>query len=80
VLVEKTDEHLQAGKLLSEASNIVFEDNESHLRKIAYLLVALNEDLKKLKQKTGEMGVEDLFSRLSNSILRKIYLIHLQEH
>lgn len=79
VVVEQTDEHLQAGKLLSEAANIVSEDNESHLRKIAYLLVALNEDLKELKPKVGEMGVEDLFSRLSNSILRKIYLIHLQE-
>lgn len=79
VVVEQTDEHLQAGKLLAEAANIVSEDNESPLRKIAYLLVALNEDLKKLKQNTVEMGVEDLFSRLSNSILRKIYLIHLQE-
>lgn len=80
VMIEQTDEHLQAGKLLAEAANIVSEDNESHLRKIAYLLVALNEDLKELKPKVGEMGVEDLFSRLSNSILRKIYLIHLQEN
>lgn len=80
VVVEQTDEHLQAGKLLAEAANILPEGADSTLRQIALLLVALNDNLKELKPKVGEMGVEDLFSRLSNSILRKIYLIHLQEH
>lgn len=80
VVVEQTDEHLQAGKLLDEASTILPEGADSTLRQIALLLVALNDNLKDSKPKVGEMGVEDLFSRLSNSILRKIYLIHLQEH
>lgn len=79
VVVEQTDEHLQAGKLLAEAASILPEGADSTLRQIALLLVALNDKLKELKPKVGEMGVEDLFSRLSNSILRKIYLIHLQE-
>ena len=80
VVVEQTDEHLQAGKLLAAAATILPEGADSTLRQIALLLVALNDNLKELKPKAGEMGVEDLFSRLSNSILRKIYLIHLQEH
>lgn len=79
VVVEQADEHLQAGKLLAEAATILPEGADSTLRQIALLLVALNDNLKELKPKAGEMGVEDLFSRLSNSILRKIYLIHLQE-
>ena len=79
VVVEQTDEHLQAGKLLAGAATILPEGADSTLRQIALLLVALNDNLKELKPKAGEMGVEDLFSRLSNSILRKIYLIHLQE-
>ena len=80
VVVEQTDEHLQAGKLLAEAANILPEGADSTLRQIALLLVELSDRMQDLKPKAGEMGVEDLFSRLSNSILRKIYLIHLQEH
>jgi DNA-binding ferritin-like protein len=80
VVVEQTDEHLQAGKLLAEAATILPEGADSTLRQIALLLVALSDRMQDLKHKAGEMGVEDLLSRLSNSILRKIYLIHLQEH
>ena len=79
VVVEQTDEHLQAGGLLDVAAKILPE-GKAELQQVALLLIRLNQQLKELKPKVGEMGVEDLLSRLSNSILRKIYLIHLQEH
>jgi len=79
VVVEQTDEHLQANGLLDLAAKILPE-GKAELRQVALLLVTLSERMQDLKPKAGEMGVEDLFSRLSNSILRKIYLIHLQEH
>ena len=79
VVVEQSDEHLQANGLLDVAAKILPE-GKAELQQVALLLIRLNQQLKELKPKAGEMGVEDLLSRLSNSILRKIYLIHLQEH
>lgn len=80
VVVEQTDEHLQAKQLLAEAANILPEGENGNLERIARLLIDLQSKIQSNRTKISEMGVDDLFSRLSNSIMRKIYLIHLQEH
>lgn len=79
VLAENDDRKLEAKLLLGEATNFLNGKGNATLLNIANAFSELAEELHQLSAKTEYIGLNDLYGRLSNLILRKIYLIQLQK-
>lgn len=77
VVAEFTDKQLKAKELLSKASNLLPE--EVDLLKIGEVFVKLRDEINVFEQKAEDLGLKDLCGRLSNDILRKAYLIQVQD-
>lgn len=78
VLLLPSDKHLEAKLLLGKASLFLADKQEITLMSILELLGNLQEDITEFNDKTEDLGFKDLCGRLSNTLLRKAYLIQLQ--
>ena len=68
--------NVEAKHLLGEATSFLNGKDKADLNTLADLFIELQEQLQSLKPEL--LGVSDLAGRLSNTILRKLYLIQLQ--
>lgn len=78
VVGEYDDKQLKAKDLLAKASQVVKDDSQADLMSLAKLFVELGESVNAFEEKAGALGLKDLCGRLSNTIMRKVYLINLQ--
>jgi len=76
--VNQENPDLSAQTLLTEASKHIGDRNCNSIKAIANLLYELIQELNSLEESATIIGVKDIFSRLSNSALRKLYLIDTQ--
>ena len=79
VLTEENEKHLNAKLLLGNASS--FLDNKENLNTfdILGLFAKLQDAITTYNDTTEDIGLKDLCGRLSNTLLRKAYLIQIQE-
>lgn len=79
VLTEENEKHLDAKVLLGNASS--FLDNKENLNifDILGLFAKLQDAITSYNDTTEDIGLKDLCGRLSNTLLRKAYLIQIQE-
>lgn len=68
--------NVESKHLLGEATSFLNGKDKADLNTLADLFIDLQEQLQSLKPEL--LGLSDLAGRLSNSILRKLYLIQLQ--
>ena len=68
--------NVEAKHLLGEATSLLNGKDKVDLNTLADLFIDLQEQLQSLKPEL--LGISDLAGRLSNTILRKLYLIKLQ--
>lgn len=68
--------NVEAKHLLGEATSFLNGKDKSDLNTLADLFIDLQEQLQSLNPEI--LGISDLAGRLSNTILRKLYLIQLQ--
>lgn len=68
--------NVEAKHLLGQAENYLNGKDKADLNTLADLFIGLQEQLQSLKPEL--LGISDLSGRLSNTILRKLYLIKLQ--
>lgn len=78
VLLLPNDKHLEAKLLLGKASLFLADKQEITLMSILELLGDLQEEITDFNDKTEDLGFKDLCGRLSNTLLRKAYLIQVQ--
>lgn len=78
VLLLPDAKHLEAKLLLGKASLFLADKQEITLMSILELLGNLQEDITEFNDKAEDLGFKDLCGRLSNTLLRKAYLIQLQ--
>lgn len=78
VVIDLSDESLKANVLLGKASLYLEGKGKADLLNIAQVLSDLGDEIDRVNDKAEALGIKDLCGRLSNSLLRKIYLIQLQ--
>lgn len=78
VVIDLSDESLKANVLLGKASLYLEGKGKADLLNIAQVLSDLGDEIDRVNDKAEAIGIKDLCGRLSNSLLRKIYLIQLQ--
>lgn len=78
VVIDLSDESLKANMLLGKASLYLEGKGKADLLNIAQVLSDLGDEIDRVNDKAEALGIKDLCGRLSNSLLRKIYLIQLQ--
>lgn len=78
VVIDLSDESLKANILLGKASLYLEGKGKADLLNIAQVLSDLGDEIDRVNDKAEALGIKDLCGRLSNSLLRKIYLIQLQ--
>lgn len=71
-------EPLAASVLLGKASLYLSGKGACNLNTIAEEFGNLTEELTRLSANTDDNGLKDLFGRMSNTVLRKLYLIQTQ--
>ena len=71
-------EPLAASVLLGKASLYLSGKGNATLEEIAKAFGNLSDELTRLSANTDDNGLKDLFGRLSNTVLRKLYLIQTQ--
>lgn len=76
--VNQGDPDLSAQTLLAEAAKFIGDRNCNSVKAIANLLFELIQELNAQEENAAIIGIKDIFSRLSNSALRKLYLIDTQ--
>lgn len=76
--VNQEDPNLSAKFLLGEASGILENKDYNDIKNIGQLFYALLQELNEIEDKAVIIGIKDIYSRLSNAILRKLYLINTQ--
>lgn len=79
VVAENDASQLDAKLLLGEATTFLNGKGSANLLNIGNAFGELAEELHQLAQRTEYLGLNDLYGRLSNLILRKVYLIQLQK-
>ena len=72
------EEKLEANLLLGEASLYLKDKGTADLDTMVKILGDLEKELVYTNDRAKLLGISDLTGRLSNSLLRKIYLIQLQ--
>lgn len=80
VLAETDEKHLEAKILLGKASSFLGDKGNLKLVDILELFSRLQEVVSRYNDNTEDLGLKDLFGRLSNLLLRKAYLIQVQAH
>jgi len=78
VLITGNKEQLAANVLLAKASLFIRDKSKISLKDILEIFGTLQEKLGDYSERTKDIGLSDLCGRLTNSILRKAYLIQLQ--
>lgn len=78
VVIDLSDESLKANILLGKASLYLEGKGKADLLNIAQVLSDLGDEIDRVNDKAEALGIKDLCGRLTNSLLRKIYLIQLQ--
>lgn len=78
VVIDLSDESLKANVLLGKASLYLEGKGKADLLNIAQVLSDLGDEIDRINDKAEALGIKDLCGRLSNSLLRKMYLIQLQ--
>lgn len=78
VVIDLSDESLKANILLGKASLYLEGKGKADLLNITQVLSDLGDEIDRINDKAEALGIKDLCGRLSNSLLRKIYLIQLQ--
>lgn len=78
VLTENNSSHLEAKNLLGKASLALPGKPNLKLIDILELLSELQEAITTYNDTTEDLGLKDLCGRLSNALLRKVYLIQIQ--
>lgn len=78
VVIDLSDESLKANILLGKASLYLEGKGKADLMNIGQVLVDLSEEINAVNDKAENIGIKDICGRLSNSLLRKMYLIQLQ--
>lgn len=78
VVIDLSDESLKANVLLGKASLYLEGKGKADLLNIAQVLSDLGDEIDRVNDKAEALGIKDICGRLSNSLLRKIYLIQLQ--
>lgn len=76
--VNQEDPNLAAKHLLQEASACLENKDYNDLKNIGGLFYALLQELEQDEDEAKILGVKDIYSRLSNTALRKLYLINTQ--
>lgn len=76
--VNQEDPNLSAKFLLGEASDILENKDYDDIKNIGNLFYALLQELNAQEEKAVIIGIKDIYSRLSNATLRKLYLINTQ--
>lgn len=76
--INKEETNLDAKYLLEEASDFLEKKDYNDIRSIGGLFYALLQELNELEDKAVIIGIKDIYSRLSNATLRKLYLINTQ--
>lgn len=76
--VNQEDPNLSAKFLLREASDILENKDYDDIKNIGNLFYALLQELNSQEEKAVIIGIKDIYSRLSNATLRKLYLINTQ--
>ena len=69
---------LSAKHLLAESAKHLETKDYNDIRNIANLFFNLLQELNQTENAVSIIGIKDLYSRLSNSALRKLYLIDIQ--
>ena len=78
VLTENNSSHLEAKNLLGKASQALAGKGTIKPIDILELLSELQEAITTYNDTTEDLGLKDLCGRLSNALLRKVYLIQIQ--
>lgn len=78
VLTQPNDRHLEAKNLLEKSSNFLTKVGYLQLIDILELFGKLQDAITTYNDTTEDIGLKDLCGRLSNTLLRKAYLIQLQ--
>lgn len=76
--VDQENPNLGAKHLLAEASKYLADTDYNNLKNLAWLFYSLLQEINTLDEKTMVVGIKDIYSRLSNTALRKLYLINTQ--
>lgn len=79
IVAELSDKQVKAKDLLEQAAQCLGNEDKADLLSIMNLFVSLSEEVNAFEEKAEALGLKDLCGRLSNTILRKVYLIHLQD-
>ena len=70
--------NVEAKHLLGEATSFLNGKDKADLSTLGELFAELLEELQSVNEQVKLLGIADLTGRLSNSVLRKLYLIKLQ--
>lgn len=79
IVAELSDKQVKAKDLLDQAAQCLGNEDKADLLSIMNLFVSLSDEVNAFEEKAEALGLKDLCGRLSNTILRKVYLIHLQD-
>lgn len=79
IVAELSEKQVKAKDLLDKAAQCLGNEDKVDLLSIMNLFVSLSDEVNAFEEKAEALGLKDLCGRLSNTILRKIYLIHLQD-
>ena len=79
IVAELSEKQVKAKDLLDQAAQCLGNEDKANLLSIMNLFVSLSEEVNAFEEKAEALGLKDLCGRLSNTILRKIYLIQLQD-
>lgn len=79
IVAELSDKQVKAKDLLEQAAQCLGNEDKADLLSIMNLFVSLSDEVNAFEEKAEALGLKDLCGRLSNTILRKVYLIHLQD-
>lgn len=77
-LVTEKTANVEARHLLGLAENYLNGKDKADLSTLGELFAELLEELQSVNEQVKILGIADLTGRLSNSVLRKLYLIKLQ--
>ena len=77
-VIFESKETVAASVLLGKASLYLSGKGTATLEEIAKAFSNLSDELARLSANTDDNGLKDLFGRLSNTVLRKLYLIQTQ--
>lgn len=76
--VNQESPDLSAQNLLEKAAKYIGDRNCNSIKAIANMIFELIQELNAQEENATLLGVKDIFSRLSNTALRKLYLIDTQ--